>query len=329
MSALAAIRRRLDASKVLRRRVCFGGLLGLRSTPLHCVSMDFTLNQLRGFVAVAEELHFGRAAERLHMTQPPLTRQIQTLERVLAAPLLDRGGRQVALTPAGVAFLAEARRILMLVDAAPVAARRVAAGQSGTLRLGFTANAAYALLGELLDRTASRLPQVHVALQELVSEDQFRGLASGTLDIGIVRAPVPEDLASTLAHTEDLILAIPAQHTLGQQNGPVALSEVTDDYTGFSPEGSQHLYNVCAALVGVADFMQEQITSQVPTMLALVRAGRGFALVPRSCAAMRVEGVVFRELDRRDARDVSLHLCWSPDSANPIVQEAIAAIQAG
>src|SRR5699024_2056322 len=192
---------------------------------------------------------FGRAAERLHMTQPPLTRQIQTLERVLETPLLDRGGRRVALTPAGAAFLAEAQRILMLVDAAPVAARRVAAGQSGTLRLGFTANAAYALLGGVLDRMSSTIPQVHVALQELVSEDQFRALASGTLDIGIVRAPVPEDLTSTLAHTEDLILAVPAQHTLAQQTRPIALSEVTDDYMGFSPEGSRYLYNVCAALV--------------------------------------------------------------------------------
>lgn len=289
--------------------------------------MDFTLAQLRGFVAVAEELHYGRAAERLHMTQPPLTRQIQTLERSLATRLLDRGGREVSLTPAGEAFLAEGRRILALVDAAPRTARRVAAGQSGVLRLGFTSIGAYAALGDVLDRISAALPGVHIALQELVSEEQYAALASGTLDIGMVRPTAPGDLSSVLLHTEDLVLAVPSAHPLTQKEAPIALADVTENYIGYSPEGSRYLHTVCAALVGVEEFLQAQIASQVPTMLALVRAGRGCALVPRSCTAMRVDGVTFREIAARDAREVDLHLCWSPASSNPIVQEAVRAIR--
>jgi DNA-binding transcriptional LysR family regulator len=286
--------------------------------------MDYSLAQLRGFVAVAEELHFGRAAERLSMTQPPLTRQIQSLERALRVTLFDRGPRGVGLTAAGHTFLADARRMLALVEAAPESARRVAAGEVGTIRLGFTAIGAYAVLGDFLTLLTRALPGVTVALTEETSEVQFAGLASGTLDLGLVRPPVPDDLASMLIHTEQLVLAIPAQNRLARGTGPIPLSEVASDYIGYSPEGSRYLHDVCAALVGVQDFLRAQIASQVPTMLALVRAGRGFALVPRSCTAMRVEGVVFRELAEADSRTVTLHACWNPNSTNPVITRLLA-----
>ena len=281
--------------------------------------MDYSLAQLRGFVAVAEELHFGRAAERLSMTQPPLTRQIQTLERALRVRLFDRGPRGVGLTAAGHSFLADARRMLALVEAAPESARRIAAGEVGTIRLGFTTIGAYALLGDFLTLLTRVLPGVSVALGEETSEVQFPALASGTLDLGLVRPPVPDDLASVLIHSEQLVLAIPDGNPLAHGSGPVRLSEVSSDYIGYSPEGSRYLHDVCAALVGVQDFLQAQIASQVPTMLALVRAGRGFALVPRSCTAMRVEGVVYRELAEADARTVTLHAAWNPATNNPAV----------
>lgn len=281
--------------------------------------MDYTLTQLRGFVTVAEELHYGRAAERLQMTQPPLTRQVQALERALRVRLLDRGGREVALTAAGAAFYAEARRVLALVEAAPDTARRVAAGDVGTMRLGFTSIGAYAVLGEVITQVADRLPGVQIALREEVSEVQCEALANGQLDIGLVRPPVSHGLRSTTLHVEDLVIAIPRSHELADSATPVSLADIADGYIGYSPEGEPYLHTVCAALVGVAGFLQGQIASQVPTMLALVRAGRGFALVPRSCTAMRVEGVVYRELAERDRRSVALHLAWSDESINPIV----------
>jgi DNA-binding transcriptional LysR family regulator len=280
--------------------------------------MDYSLAQLRGFVAVAEERHFGRAAQRLNMTQPPLTRQIQALERVLRVRLLDRD-REVRLTAAGEVFLRDAQRVLALVEAAPESARRVAAGEVGTIRLGFTAIGAYAVLGPMLTLINSELPQVEVELNEQVSEDQFAGLAQGRVDLGLVRPPVPAELASLPVHTEDLVLAVPSGHELAAGSGPVRLADVSEDYIGYSPEGSRYLHDVCAALVAVEDFLNAEIASQVPTMLALVRAGRGVALVPRSCTAMQVDGVVHRELATEDRRTVHLHACWNPESRDPVL----------
>jgi DNA-binding transcriptional LysR family regulator len=287
--------------------------------------MDYSLAQLRGFVAVAEELHFGRAATRLNMTQPPLTRQIQSLERILDIRLFDRG-REVQLTAAGTAFLADARRVLALVETAPDSARRVAAGEAGTLRLGFTAIGAYAVLGPMLTLINEQLPEVEVELNEQVSEDQFAALAGNRLDLGLVRPPVPPELMSVAVHSEQLVLAVPAGHELARNTSsdqPIRLSEVSADYIGYSPEGSRYLYDVCAALVAVEGFLNTEIASQFPTMLALVRAGRGFALVPRSCTAMTVDGVVYRELAAQDGRVVKLHACWDPTAHNPVLDRVV------
>lgn len=285
--------------------------------------MDFSLVQLRGFVAVADEQHFGRAAERLAMTQPPLTRQIQGLERALDVQLFVRGPRGVSLTAAGETFLQDARRILALADAAPANAQRVAAGESGTLRLGFTTIGAYALLGAALAQIRDHAPHVHIALTELQNEDQFDQLLDGSLDLGLVRPPVPAELASVRVHSEDLVLAVPSGHALATAPGPLALADLSEDYIGYSPEGSHYLHTVCAALVGVAGFLQTQIASQVPTMLALVRDGLGCALIPRSCTAMRVDGVTFRELADADRRFIPLDACWNPASTNPALARVL------
>jgi DNA-binding transcriptional LysR family regulator len=122
--------------------------------------MTYSLEQVRGFVAVADELHFGRAAAKLKMTQPPLSRQIQKLERAVGAQLLARDNRRVTLTPAGQVFLIEARRMLALVEVAPDLARRVSSGYSGLIRIGFTAASAYGLLGQLLNRLSHQLPDL-------------------------------------------------------------------------------------------------------------------------------------------------------------------------
>ena len=124
-----------------------------------------TLDQVRAFVAVAEELHFGRAADRLNMTQPPLSRQIQKLERIVGTELLERDNRKVQLTPAGLAFLDEARRLLTLAGRAPATARRIASGRTGILRIGFTAASGYSVLGPLLEQISGIVPDVDIELQ--------------------------------------------------------------------------------------------------------------------------------------------------------------------
>lgn len=139
--------------------------------------MDYSLDQVRAFIAVAEERHFGRAAERLAMTQPPLSRSIQKLERAVGATLLDRDSRGVRVTGAGEAFLLDCHRMVALVDSASDAARRVDRGVAGVLRLGFTAVSAIGLLGPLLARIEEELPDVHVELREGVTSAQVEGCA--------------------------------------------------------------------------------------------------------------------------------------------------------
>ncbi|EXU62175.1 LysR family transcriptional regulator [Streptomyces sp. PRh5] len=286
--------------------------------------MNLSLQQLRGFVAVAEERHFGRAAARLNMTQPPLTRQIQALERALDVVLFERTGRGARITAAGRVFLDHCHRVLALLDAAPTATRRAAEGRTGTLRLAFTAIGAYAILADVLDLVKRHLPDVTVELTELVSPDQFAALSELRIDLGLVRPPIPEGYASLLVHSEDLVLAVPSGHPLAHDDGArVALTDVADDYIGYSPEGSRYLHDICAAMIGVDRYAVSQLTSQVPTMLALVRAGLGCALIPRSIMTMGVHGVRYRELAPADAHSVTLHACWSPDSPNPALQRLV------
>ncbi|HET6985517.1 MAG TPA: LysR family transcriptional regulator, partial [Kribbella sp.] len=254
------------------------------------------------------------------LTQPPLTRQIQGLERSLNVRLFDRTGRGVRLTAAGDVFLEHARRVLALLEIAPDATRRAADGQTGTLRIAFTAIGAYAVLADFLTMVGKRTPAVTSELTELVSPAQFEALANLEIDIGLVRPPIPDQFESVLVHSEDLVLAVPADHPLATGDTPVTLADATDDYIGYSPEGSQYLHDICAAMIGMDRYAVSQLASQVPTMLALVRAGLGCALIPRSIMAMRVEGVRYRELDAADAHSVTLHACWSPDSPNPALQ---------
>src|SRR5688500_4182539 len=184
--------------------------------------MSLTLDQVRCFVAVAEELHFGRAAERLSMTQPPLSRQIQKLERAVGATLLERDNRRVELTGAGAAFLDEAYRMLNLVDSAGDLARRVDAGTAGVVRLGFTAVSAISVLGPLLRRLNTELPDVEVLLSERVTGAQVEGIRHGELDIGMARPPFDTALLdSHVVLREPLMAVVPADHALASADRPL------------------------------------------------------------------------------------------------------------
>jgi DNA-binding transcriptional LysR family regulator len=138
----------------------------------------YELSQLRCFVAVAEDLHFGHAAARLHMTQPPLSRQVQLLELALDVRPLERNSRSVRLTPAGRAFLPEARRILRLAEEAALVAKRVARGEAGSVTTGFTAGASYDFVPRLVSLASAELPDVDLVLKELVTRDQLEALSS-------------------------------------------------------------------------------------------------------------------------------------------------------
>ncbi|MGK2867098.1 MAG: LysR substrate-binding domain-containing protein [Mycobacterium sp.] len=281
----------------------------------------FSLARLSCFIAVAEELHFGRAAERLHMTQPPLSRQIQQLETELGVQLIDRTTRSVTLTPAGVAFLPDARRILQLAESAALTVRRVPAGDLGTVVVGFTAASAHAVLPRLLEQTRGKLPDVKLELREMVSSVQIEALMSGEIDLGMARPPLkrPGIVSRPLLH-EQLVAALPIGHPLAEQARQITLNDLDgQDFVMYSPVEARYFNELLISTFTIAGATPRyvQFVTQVHTMLVLVRSGIGLALVPASAATLHPEGVVFRTIGAFRERPVELDAAWRGDSTNP------------
>jgi len=289
----------------------------------------FTLDQVRCFVAVAEELHFGRAAERLRMTQPPLSRQIQKLERAVGAQLLERDNRNVELTAAGSAFLAEARRMLGLADSAGEQARRIQAGSAGTVRIGFTATAAFGVLAPLLNVVGDAHPDIDLDLYEMVTKEQIAGLLRGELDLGLARPPFDTTtFASRLLHREALLLAAPAGHPLARLQRPV----VPDDLANVplimhTPTEARYFYDLVVRLIPITDQHVVHSVSQVLTMLWLVAAGRGVAFVPASATRLKIDGLSYLPIEGLPTEPVELHLLWLRDARNPALHTVLEGLQ--
>ncbi len=285
------------------------------------------LGQLRCFVAVAEELHFGRAARRLNMTQPPLSRQIQLLEHILGAVLFIRTNRSVQLSPAGQAFLPDARRLLRLADSAALHARRIASGRAGRLRIGFTAAAAYRFLPNLIISLRSRLPEVDLTLSEMVSSEQLDALASGQIDAGLFRPPVSQpELAALRVDKEPLVAALPARHPLAR-HGTLTLADLDgQDFVMYEPGGSRYFHDLLVTLFTQSHvrprFVQQ--IGQIHTMLALVRAGLGVALVPAAASVLRYHDVRLRPIALPSAAPVELLMVWRRDRHDPLLDALIA-----
>ncbi|GIG35550.1 LysR family transcriptional regulator [Cellulomonas pakistanensis] len=293
-----------------------------------------TFEQVRSFVAVAEELHFGRAAERLRMTQPPLSRQIQKLERSVGARLLERDNRRVALTTAGTAFLEEAYRMLALVEAAGDRTRRIDAGAAGVVRLGFTAVSAIAVLGPLLRRLRTELPDVDVLLSERVTMAQVEGIQRHELDLGLARPPFDTAaLQSRVVRREALMAVVPEGHPLAAGDAPLT----PDDFDGqpvigYHPQQSRYFHELLVRFLANAHPRIEQSVHQVLTAMLLAAAGQGLALVPESAASLHVEGVVLRplvqhggdtRLDADPERPVELHAIWARRPATPVLRRVL------
>ena len=286
----------------------------------------FDLNQLRCFVAVAEELHFGRAAQRLNMTQPPLSRQIQVLEHIVDAALLARTSRSVQLTPAGRSFLPEAKRILKLAESAAQVARRIALGKTGSLKIGFTAAAAYGFLPDLVAACRERLGDVDLSLKEMVSADQLEALTTGQLDVGLLRPPVARrELATRRVLAEPLLAAVPVGHAMAAQP-QVAIREFDGEpFVMYSPFEARYFHDLLAAQFSRANILPRYVQhlSQVHSILALVRAGLGVAIVPAAAASLNFTGVVLRPLALRFSAAVELLMVWRRDSDNPMTASLV------
>jgi len=289
------------------------------------------MERIRAFVVVAEELHFGRAAARLHLTQPPLSRQIMLLEQEVGVPLLDRSGRTVKLTPAGRVFLAEARRILRLAEESTLAVRRIPTGAGGTLVVGFTAVSVYGYVRSFLRRTGEELPHVDLVLREMVTADQVEAIASGDIDLGFVRPPVTRaGLLSRVVQSERLLLAAPVESPFAQRGGPADVADLDGrPLVMYSPVESRYFYELLLGMTVRAQARPRyvQYVSQVHTMLALVQAGVGLAVVPESATAMHPEGVAFVGLAGDQSPAVELTAAWRADIDNPALARALSLLQ--
>jgi DNA-binding transcriptional LysR family regulator len=283
----------------------------------------FELSQLRCFVAAAEELHFGRAAQRLNMTQSPLSRQIQLLERILDVTLLERTSRNVSLTPAGRVFLIEARRIVRLAESAQLSARRVAKGDAGKVAIGFTAVSGYSLIPQIVAQARAALPNIELELREMVTGEQTDALLTGLIDIGFVRPPMTRsEFDSALMLTEPLMVALPAGDPL-QAEATLAPGDLDDRaLIMYSRQGAGYFHDMVVRLfdeAGAAPQLVQHVT-QIHSMLGLVRAGLAAAIVPQSATSLQPDDIQFRQLATTPERPVELYAAWRRDNANPALE---------
>lgn len=290
----------------------------------------FELSHLRGFVTVAEELNFGRAAARLNITQPPLSRQIQILEHILGVRLLTRTSRSVALTSAGRVFLIEARRILGMAEGAARTAQRVARGEAGSLTLGFTAAMSYTVLPRLVARCKERLPEVDLILKEMVTADQLRSLASNQIDLGFLRPPVDnQDFATLPIMREPLLAALPANH-LSACREEFSITEFDDEpVVTFSPYEARYFYDLITSIFIRAGISPRyvQYLSQSHAILAMVRDGLGSAIVPTSARTLGLEGVIYRPLQMETDAWAEMLLSWRKSNDNPVLPGFLAVVR--
>lgn len=292
------------------------------------------LRQLRYFVTVAEELHFGRAAQRLAMTQPPLSQQIQSLEEEIGVRLFVRTRRSVMLTPAGQQWLPEVRRVLADAAALPGLAQRLARGEVGSLALAFVSTADYGILPELLRSFRARHPEVQLQLREATSDVQLEALVDGTIDAGLVIRPqlavLPHGVSYLPLVREPLVLAVPeGWQPSGSSVVPASISlrdAAHEPLIIFPRRSAPAFYDIITAYYardGLTPVIAQEAI-QMQTIVSLVSAGMGVALVPASLCNLRRTGVSYLAL-RDTAPEIETGLVWREGAAGvaPVLQSFI------
>jgi DNA-binding transcriptional LysR family regulator len=291
------------------------------------------LRHLRYFVAVAEELHFGRAAERLRIAQPPLSRQIRDLEREIGSALFERVPRGVELTPAGLAFLPEARLTLAQAERAQRTAQRAARGETGRLRVGFVEAATHSgILPDVLGFFRAHLPNVGLSLFELDPLRQAEAFQDARIDVGILHS-APLDAARWLRvetiYTEPVILALPKTHRLAGR-ARLTLAALADEaFVSFprvvGPEIFDDVVSRCRA-VGFSPRIVQEATGW-HTLASLVSAGVGIGFVPSSISEFQQRGVVYRPVRELDVK-LSLAAVWKRGERSPVRERFVTALKA-
>jgi DNA-binding transcriptional LysR family regulator len=284
---------------------------------------NMELRHLRYFITVAEELHFGRAAQRLHIAQPPLSQQIRQLEAEIGVILFHRTKRCVQLTDAGQVFLEEAKRVLIQAAHAIQAAQRASRGEIGQLVVSFVSSAAYNILPKILQAFRVSFPDINLALHELTTDKQLQGLRDGWIDVGFLRPPIEdEQLNVTTIFQESLVVALPETHPLSHQL-QIPLKALNNEFFILFPRHlGPKLYDQIVSSCQLAGFspkvVQEAI--QMQTIVSLVAAEMGIAIVPASLQNLQRTGVIYRTIQESTPK-AEIAVIWRSKDASPVVQQ--------
>ncbi|MFJ4667429.1 LysR family transcriptional regulator [Kitasatospora purpeofusca] len=295
---------------------------------------ELPLPQLHAFTVLAEELHFGRAAARLGIAQPPLSQQIARLEAKVGHPLFVRGPGRVALSPAGRELLPSAQRALAGLAEGLAAARAVGSGRAGRLRIGFSASLALTVLPGLLRTFRERFPAVELDIREMTTAPQLAGLHEDAVDIGLLREPPSAGEAGALGFrtvlTEPFVAVLPSDHPLAAQRvvevGALAEEPFVLLPRAVGPGLYDRITEVCGSVGFAPRIVQHAVEWQ--TVCALVGAGLGVSLAPASIRRIRLRGVAFRAVEPGTAR-TRVAVAWRRDDPNPLVGQLLEVVGTG
>lgn len=286
---------------------------------------ELALHQLHAFTVLAEELHFGRAADRLGIAQPPLSQQIRRLELKVGHQLFSRGPGPVKLTAAGHELLPAAQRALAEVAHGLDAARRTGSGATGRIRIGFAASLALTVLPELLRSYRDRYPDVDLELREMTTTPQLKALREHTIDIGLLREPPDEsDLEAETILTEEFVAVLPVDHPLAARRVVPVDALANEPFVllprGVGPALHDRIIDLCRE-VGFEPRVTQRAT-EWQTIAALVEAGLGVSLAPTSIRRIRLKGVAYRRIDPNTSR-TTVAMTWHRDNHSPLVKRFV------
>jgi LysR family transcriptional regulator, benzoate and cis,cis-muconate-responsive activator of ben and cat genes len=282
------------------------------------------INQLRYFLVLAEELHFVRAAARLNVSQPPLSRQIQALEHELGLILFVRGNQRVSLTEAGAALYSDLKETFAGLDRAVTRAKGVARGEAGRIAMGMTGSVSFGIMPSILERFHSKFPLVRMEILHLIKADQLQALAARRISLGLTRSAAhTAQIVSEVIHQEPFIAALHESHPLARQKS-IALEKLAADnfvlYRGNSwPSVADEIIGLCAA-AGFSPTI-DQDTGEMQTAVSLVAAGLGVTVVADCIRSFLLPRVVYRPLTVRGKIPLTkLHAVYRKDDASPVLK---------